>query len=221
MGGSNVAGAALLTRSLVWLLVAVVIKGVSFACLERRLSWPKAVCFMLTANVLSTIPGLLTATLAGSVVLLALPIMFGLGVLAQRRLSALPQDDSATRFSRRGLALAFTLAFIVSAVLFSLAGMKLDAERFASYWIIKLLFVTIAATTGMAISTVLEEYAVGILARKSHGQIFFYKPVLRANYITLGMVLLVSACEILPRRLAAPHFIVSWVQAVSSFLGLA
>jgi len=55
--------------------------------------------------------------------------------------------------------------------MFYLAGSALDACRFTSYWILKLLFVTIAVTTGMAISNVLEEYAVGLLARHRLGRV--------------------------------------------------
>jgi len=56
LGGSSFAGPMMLTKSLVWLFVAVAIKCFAFVFLERRLSWPKAILFMLVANVLSTIP---------------------------------------------------------------------------------------------------------------------------------------------------------------------
>jgi hypothetical protein len=39
----------------------------------------------------------------------------------------------------------------------------------------------------------------------------------RANYVTLGLALLVAALKVLPQRLRAPHFIVSWLHS----LGLA
>lgn len=223
IGGSSLAGPALLKLSLTWLVIAVAIKSISFACLERRLSWPKAICFMLIANVLSTIPGALAAAFAGSgaLTLFTLPIIFGFGLIAERRFSLLSKQTATPRFSGRGVAFAFTGAFFVSLVMFFLAGSQLDAGQFVTYWLLKLLFATIAVSTGMAISIVLEEYALGWLARQNHRQIFFFVPVIRANYITLGVVLLVTALEILPKRLAAPHFIVSWLQAVSSFLGLA
>lgn len=221
IGGSGLAGTLLLTQSVVWLLIAVAIKSVAFVFLERRLPWRKAVCFMFIGNVLSTIPGLLAATFAGALTLLAIPIIFGLGTLAQRRLLLLSEQTPTRRFSGKGVAPAFTGAFVVSVVMFYLAGSALDAGHFTSYWILKLLFVTLAVTTGMAISTVLEEYAVGLLARKTYGQMSFFTAVMRANYVTLGVVLLVTALQILPKRLAAPHFIVSFFHTVSSFLGLA
>jgi ABC-type multidrug transport system fused ATPase/permease subunit len=186
IGGSGLAGPLLLTQSVAWLLIAVTIKSVAFVFLERRLPWPKAICFMLVGNVLSTIPGLFAALFAGSVTLLALPIIFGFGVLAQRRLNLLSEQAPTLRFSGKGVPFAFTGAFIISVVMFYLAGSALDAGQFTKYWILKLLFATVAVTMGMAISTVLEEYAVGHLARKTYGQMSFFTAVMRANYLTLG-----------------------------------
>jgi len=221
IGGSGLAGPLLLTQSVVWLLIAVTIKSVAFVFLERRLPWPKAISFMLIGNVLSTIPGFLAAALAGGMTFLAIPFIFGLGVLAERRLSQLSEYAPTRRFSGKGMAFWFTGAFILSVVMFNMAGSALDSGQFTSYWVFKLLFAAVAVTTGMAISTVLEEYAVGLLARKTCGQKSFFTAVMRANYLTLGLVLLVAAVQILPRRLAAPHFIVSFFHTVSSFLGLA
>src|ERR1041385_4325326 len=78
IGGSGVAGTVLITRSVTWLIVAVAIKTAAFVFLERRLPWPKAICFILIANVLSTIPGFITASFAAALAFLALPLIFGL-----------------------------------------------------------------------------------------------------------------------------------------------
>jgi len=54
--------------------------------------------------------------------------------------------------------------------------------------------------------------------RKAQAQVSFYTSVIRANYITLGLVLLVAAGHMLPRRLHAPHFLVSWFETFSHIL---
>src|SRR5689334_22625949 len=76
MSGATLAGPGLILQSLTWLCIAVVINTGSFALLEPRLSTTRAIALMLAANVLSTIPGLLTAAFAGSFSLLTLPIVF-------------------------------------------------------------------------------------------------------------------------------------------------
>ena len=120
IGGSGLAGTLLLTQSVVWLLVAVAIKSVAFVFLERRLPWRKAICFMLIGNVLSTIPGLLAATFAGALTLLAVPIIFGLGTLAQRRLLLLSEQTSTRRFSgkRSGVRVHWRIRRLCRHVLF-------------------------------------------------------------------------------------------------------
>jgi hypothetical protein len=220
MSGANLAGPLLFLHSLAWLGIAVAIKTGSFVFLEYRLPPAKALGWMLVANVLSTIPGLLTAVFAGALSLLALPVVFLFGKLAEKRLSALPAGQPVNRFLRNGLALLFTAGFLVSVVMFQMAGTALEDCNFASYWVLKLCFATIAVSVGMGLSAVLEECAIATLARHAYGQLSFYTSVIRANYITLAIVLGVAAAQIIPRRLGAPHFIVSWLQTVVSTLGL-
>ena len=76
-----------------------------------------------------------------------------------------------------------------------------------------------AAGTGILISAVLEECVIARLSRHAHGNVSYYTPVLRANYLTLAIVLLVAALEMLPRRLNAPNFIASWLQSLSAMFG--
>src|SRR5437899_8697437 len=75
MSGANIVGPMLLLKSFTWLLIAVAIKSTAFVLLERRLPWPKAMLFMLVANALSTIPGILAAVFAGVFAIVAVPII--------------------------------------------------------------------------------------------------------------------------------------------------
>jgi hypothetical protein len=222
LSGSSLAGPALLKESLPWLLVAVAIKCGAFVFLQRQLSWRKSLLYMLLANVVSTIPGLLvgalTASLSGFV--FALPLVFFLGWLARRRIVLLSGAKAGGWISGAGATLAFVVFFFVSVALFEFASSSLDGNSFVSYWFFKFVFVAMVACTGILISTVMEESIIARLAHKSQKNASFFPPVLRANYITLVAILFVAAVQMLPRRLHAPNFIVSWLHSLSDAFGL-
>ena len=213
LSGPTLAGPALVTKSLLWLGVAVTIKCGAFAFLERRIPWRRAVLFMLLANVLSTIPGVLIAVFAGAgpglLFTLALLPVYCLGWLVRRRVARVIKLGQPSWVVGSGAALAFTAFFFVSVLCFHLAQEALAGGRWGGYWIMKFLFVTLVACTGILISTVLEEYVIAGCARWSLGNQSFFRPVLRANYIMLGVILLVAAVEMVPKRLQAPHGIVA------------
>ena len=103
--------------------------------------------------------------------------------------------------------------------MFVLAGAAMDSLNFANYWMFKILFATVAVTLGMGVSTILEECFVARLGRKNYGELTFFTPVIRANYVTLGLVLLVAAAETLPKRLHSPHFLAALAQALRAWVG--
>jgi hypothetical protein len=214
LSGCSLVGPLLVTRSLFWLAVAVAIKTAAFLWFERRLPWGKAVGSMVLANVVSTIPGVLLAAFAGSIsgVFLAVPLVYGLGKWVERRLALFQGQVEPKWISGGTAAFAFTGVFLLSLVMFVLAGDALEGGHFAGYWLLKFLFVAAVAATGILISAVLEESVIARLSRRSHGSVSFFTPVFRANYIALALVLLVAALQMVPKRLNAPHFIVAWLQ---------
>lgn len=220
---SSLVGPAVVLNSLLWLFAAVAIKCGAFVLLQRGLSWRKAVVYMLVANVVSTIPGVLVSGMAASMsgIYIALPFIFALGWMVQCRVSRLSQPGPWRRISGGTAALGFIAFFFGSVALYEFAGSALEGRSFASYWLLKFLFVAMVACTGILISAVLEESIIAWLSQKSEENVSFYAPVLRANYLTLAIVLLVAAAEMLPKRLHAPHFIVSWIHSISAMLGLA
>ncbi|HEX5218830.1 MAG TPA: hypothetical protein VFZ59_04635 [Verrucomicrobiae bacterium] len=122
LSNSTLAGPALLTESLIWLAVAVAIKSGVFAFFERRLAWPQAILFMLLANVVSTIPGILVGAFTGSGTgfgfVIVLPFVFFLGWLVQRRTAHRPEAQRWPRVTGGGAMLAFVGFFIASMVLY-------------------------------------------------------------------------------------------------------
>lgn len=220
--GSSIAGPAVLTQSLLWLFVAIAIKCGAFVVLERRLPWGRAVLFMVLANIISAIPGILIAAFTSSGtgfgIIVALPMVFALGWIVQRRIALLLQPARPLRMSGGAAVLFFVGFFIASMVLFVTAESVLHTRNYASYWILKFCFVTLVACTGIVISAVLEESVIARLSRKSLGNQSFYSSVFRANYITLSMILLVAAVKILPQRLRSPDFIASWLHSMLAAL---
>jgi hypothetical protein len=158
-----------------------------------------------------------SASIGGIVI--ALPVVFVLGEIVGRRVLLLPNPEPWRCVSAGSAMFLFVVFFLLSAALFGVAGNALEGHNFVSYWLLKFVFVTLAAAAGMLISTVLEECVIARLSRKSLGSVSFYPAVWRANYLTLGFVLLAAALEMLPRRLHAAHFIVSWLHSFAGTLG--
>ena len=148
-----------------------------------------------------------------------LALLFGLPVNGWSCEPIIPLYQLLNGTSLVGPALVMHSLSFLSVVLFELAGSALAARSFVHYWIFKFIFVAMAAGTGILISAVLEECVIARLSRRAHGNVSYYTPVLRANYLTLAIVLLVAALEMLPRRLNAPNFIASWLQSLSAMFG--
>src|SRR5215467_9869543 len=133
LSGSSLAGAGILTHSLVWLAAAVGIKCGAFALLERRLSWPRAVAYMLAANIVSTIPGLLIAAFTASSgvgVILAILIVIVLSWMLQRRLSKLPRREGFKWVTGGIGTIAFAACIISSMIMYALAQSALEDRSF-------------------------------------------------------------------------------------------
>lgn len=212
LAGSSMAGAPLLTYSALWLAVAVILKSAVFAYLEPRIPRKQAAGWMFTGNIISTIPGVFTAFSAGMPMLIlpTFPAMFFLGWVVKRRMDRLgvPTDR---RISGVAVATYFCVAYLVS--LFLCAGGIAMAEGKTvqpAYWAIKLLYVTLLAVTGLLMSSLLEEAVIARLARPTLGNTSFFHSVVRANYVTLGFILLVAAIKILPSRWNSPNFLVPY-----------
>jgi hypothetical protein len=225
LAGASLVGPALISESLIWLAVAVVIKTGTFVFFERDLSWGQSVLFMILANVVSTVPGVLLAAFASSGtgigIVLSLPVIFVLGWMVQQRIELLPSVPGPLSITAGKAMFLFAGIFLVFAILHHLATRLLDAGGYAGYWLLKFLFVTLVATTGMIISAVLEECVIARLAWKSAGNLSFYPAVFRANYVTLVVVLFAAAIKMLPKRLESPHFITAFFDSLLVTLGLA
>ncbi len=224
LSSASAAGPVVFTQSLFWLLMAIGIKSIAFSCFEKRLFWGRAVFFMLVANIVSTIPGGLIAVSAASSpiggLFFALPVVGALGLIIHRRVMRLPPSPWQSRISGVAIMVAFVLFYVASMFLYGFTQVLLKDHNYANYWIVKFLFVALVACTGIVISAVLEEGVIAQLSRKRAGDVSFYTPVIRANYITLGVILLVAAVVMMPQRLRSSNFLTRWLDPFCAALGL-
>ena len=221
LGGSSALGPLIWQQSLIWLAAAVALKCGAFAFFERRITWQRALVAMLLANVLSTIPGILVAALTSSMsgIIFAIPLMLLLGIMVGRR-AAGPLGEKKHWITGGSVAIGFLIFCLISVLLYQFADEALAGRHYTSHWVLKFLFVALVAVTGIMISSALEEWTIGLLSRKSHPNLFFYTSVIRANYVTLAMVLCVAALHMLPQRLHSPHFLASCLRGICAALGL-
>ena len=74
------------------------------------------------------------------------------------------------------------------------------------YWPLKFGYVTVGMVMGILLTSLWEEQIIGRF-RPEQGR--FFPSVLRANYLTFGVVMLVLAIKSLPKRMGSPDFLCS------------
>jgi hypothetical protein len=195
--------------SIVWLLIAVTVKCASFVCFERRLPWRAAAGYLLVGNVLSTLIGVVISLPTATVSLLFLVPIYFVTLKPARRLA------EYFRWQERGWRRPEALAGLaiggvaLTMFLFSIAQLALSADNYFVYWLTKFGMVTIALLISILLTALWEEWVVATMARARHPERSYLPAVMRANYVTFGVVLLVAAIEMLPKRLHSKGFIVS------------
>lgn len=205
-----IGGPDVLAGSLAVLGAVVLFKSAAFARLQKKLSFSKALLWMLAANLLTSIVGVMApAMIASGALFFAVPIVWGLCLLPARRFIAAAPLSPLARYTPGALAFAMTVALIVSYLLFDVSRSVQYSDSFAAYWIFKIPAIYIALIIGIALTTFLEEWVVWLLSRSAENDLTFVQPVLRANLIVLLSVMLISAAVMIPQRLTNPGFIAS------------
>ena len=198
-----------LSRSIVVLAMAVVLKSVLFAFFERRLPRLHAAWRMFLGNVLTSFVGLVVAVMIASAPalwLFAIPLVCGLCWIPSRRLVKTAPLASLARIPPAVLAGIMTGAMVASCIFFMAGQGALEARQHALYWAIKLTAIFLALLPSVTMTTVWEEWAIWRLSSRPEGTRYF-ATVLRANLYVLLLVMLVPALMILPKRLHSPDFI--------------
>lgn len=189
---------------------AVLLKCGVFAFLERDLKRSEAFCYLFAGNVYSTSLGLL---------ILIFPMMpiLGLGLFAMVFFVSLRPARRIIDFSGWGWAVnrspyqiagMMTLLALFSLLLFIAAVSALESRLLALYWPLKVGYILCGLGIGIGLTSLWEEQVVGGLAARNRPTRGYFTSVIRANYITFGVALLIGAIRIFPERLKARDFLV-------------
>ncbi len=203
-------GANFVAPSLWGLAAAVFIKCTAFACYEKDLPKSKAFLFMLLGNVVTSIIGVLVAgfAAASSAFFIALPLLYAVTFWPARQLLprlSWPWLESHSPSSLAGIML---MLLFLSGLFFGIAR-SLNDPPGLGYWMLKVLGLYMALLISMVITTFYEEWIVYLLARKPTDPPTFYKAVVRANMLTLFVIMGCTAAYMLPQRFASPFFTVT------------
>ena len=205
-----VGGPGLVAISFVALGLVVLLKSAAFARFQKRLSFPKALLWMLGANVLTSIVGFLAPAMVenAALLLIGMPVVWALCLLpVQRAIAAAPLSPLA-RYSPRLLAFGITVVLVMSCYLFTLSRLVQDSDSSALYWGARILPICVALIIGVTLTAFWEEWIVWWLSRSEEEDVSFVKPVIRANLVVLLAVILISAAFMIPKRLKSPGMVV-------------
>jgi hypothetical protein len=197
-----VGGPRLLTLSFVILGVVVLLKSAAFARFQSKISFAKALLWMLAANVFTSIIGIMVPAMveSGGAVFVAVPIVWAVCLLPAQRLIAAAPLSPVARFSPSHVAFAITAALVLSYLLFLMSRSVRDSAGFALYWVVKFPSIYIALTIGLAVTAFWEEWIVWRFSNSQEEDVDFVRPVIRANLVVLAAVVLLSAAVLVPKR---------------------
>jgi hypothetical protein len=201
-----VGGPGFLAAAFVILGVVVLLKSATFARFQQKLTFTKALLWMLGANVATSIVGVVVTAMidSGGAMFIGVPLVWALCLLpAQRLISAAPLTPLA-RFTAGPVAFGITLALVFSYLLLLISRTVHDSDTFLRYWLFKVPTVYVALLVGLVLTAFWEEWIVWRLSRSGEDDFSFVRPVIRANLIVLAAVMLISVGVIVPKRLRNP-----------------
>jgi hypothetical protein len=203
VGGPGMLGLAFLI-----LLIVVVIKSAAFARFQTKISFPKALLWMLAANVFTSIIGVVILPMidSGAAMFIAVPLVWAACLLpAQRLITAAPMGP-LNRLTPGLLAFGIMLVLVLSYLLLLVSRTVHDSASFLSYWMFKIPTIYLALAIGLVLTAFWEEWIVWRLSNSEDEDTSFVRPVVRANLIVLAAVLAISTAFVIPKRLKASAY---------------
>jgi hypothetical protein len=193
--------------SVIGFIGAVGIKCGAFAFFEDSLPTWHAIRLMFLANIVTTGIGLWVAfALMTPFALFALLLVCALTVSPAQHLYIQGQTPWLTRLGPHTLALILSLLFLASYVLFFVAA-RTHNDNPTLYWILKLAAIYPVLAISIGLTTLWEAWLVSLWVGTSTPARSFYPAVLRANLVTLVVLMGAAAGMALPKRLASPDFL--------------
>lgn len=185
----------------------VFLKAAIFAYLERSIPWYRSVIYILGANLVSSLIGVL---LCFAVTVPILVIFFApfVAVIAYRPASRFIRFNpwGTMKNLRPSLLAAFIgILYFGTFLLYFLAVSSLQSYQYLTYWLLKYAYVTLGVTVSLGLTTFWEEYTVVVLARKKETYMI---PMLKANLIAIFLIMIVIAGFVLPERMKSKNFLI-------------
>ena len=201
-----VGGPGFLTAGFALLGLVVVLKSAAFARFQQKLSFTRALLWMLAANVVTSIVGIVVTAMidSGAAMFIGIPLVWALCLLpAQRLIESAPVSPLA-RFTSGQVAFGITLVLIFSYLLLLISRTVHDSDTFFRYWLFKVPTVFVALAVGLVLTAFWEEWIVWRFSRSEDDDFTFVRPVIRSNAIVLAVVMLISVGVMIPKRLRNP-----------------
>jgi len=200
IGGPGVLGLAFLVLGTV-----VLVKSATFARFQTKISFTKALLWMLVANVFTSIIGVIVPAMidSGAAMFIAVPLVWAVCLLPAQRLIAAAPVSHLTRFTPGQVAFGIMLVLVFSYLLLLISRTVHDSAGFTSYWLFKLPTIYLALAVGLVLTAFLEEWIVWRLSDSEEDDVSFVRPVIRANVIALVVVVLISTAFVIPKRVKA------------------
>lgn len=193
--------------SLLGFILILMIKCVVFV-LKSDFKSIAAVFYVLIANVISTLVGLVVAVMftSSDVLFGGIIILFLVCLLPARRLK---QVKHFAKNSTWFIAFALTLVTLITVVIFSfMIGYQSSPHI---YWPMKIFLSTIAIVISLSISVLYEEAVIAKLYKiQKKEEKSFLTPVIWSNIVAVGIIVLIGAIIALPARLKSPDFLIGW-----------
>jgi hypothetical protein len=169
----------------------------------------RVILFILIANIVSTLVGLIVAMMftSSDMVFMGIVVLFLILLIPARRLKIF---KPFTRQSTFFIAFYMTLITLITVVIFSfMVGYQASPHI---YWPLKILLSIIAIAISLTISVLYEETVIARLYRSYAKQDKnFLVPVLWSNIVATAVIVLIGALMALPLRLRAPNFLIGFV----------
>lgn len=211
--GTTIFGAVIL-KSVVGLLIAIAIKCAVFFW-KSDLKGFRSILYMIAANVYSTVPGIFLglAFAAPVVIIILYPILL---IPAGNMKNYKPFK----RFGRFGNAGILLVLIFISMFIFG-AAMSQQDSSLTVYWMLKIIYSTLAVAISFLISVVCEDGIISYLYEKKYKiKKSFLDPVIWANAAVFIVVMSIGAAIALPKRFASPNSLIGAIKLLVSYFGL-
>lgn len=206
---ANLTSPVSLVPSLVFLFATILFKCSAFTMFQDELRWYQAVVFMLLANLVSSLVGLLVsmASTLPALLFVGLPVVFLMSLRPARRLLFYFPVKCFGNWGAEVMAALVTVMLFSTWILFGAGQYAINKRQYVEYWGLKLAYVYIALTISMGLTTFWEEAVVSGLAKHTTADRKMLVSVTKANLLTYLFIVTVAAIKILPARLHSPGFL--------------